>query len=67
MLLHGKRVYLEVIMKKFSKILTVAAASLLGSIALASAADLTVNVSTGSTLNATSGTTSGEKIEVDTR
>lgn len=44
-------------MKKFSKILTVAAASLLGSIALASAADLTVNVSTGSTLNATSGTT----------
>ncbi|TWC75765.1 hypothetical protein FB593_1284 [Rhizobium sp. SJZ105] len=44
-------------MRKFVKSLSLASAALLGSIALANAADLTVNVTTGPTNNATSGTT----------
>ncbi|THV19849.1 hypothetical protein [Peteryoungia ipomoeae] len=44
-------------MKFLSKLLTFSAAYLIGTIASANAADLTVNVSTGPTNNATSGTT----------
>lgn len=54
---EGRAFFHEEIMKRFVRTLAFASVSFLGSLASAVAAELIVNVSTGPTLNATSGTT----------